>query len=192
MPLAERDRTVFLSGVVRVAEVLVFFATVLVSVGLVAAGVLAVHQSFQPTPQRSDLAAISGKVERAGRELVRHQRRERNAAPERVEEHRMTLRLTDGGTRVLAVPVATLAPDALAGLVGRDVTVRTFYGDVWTIEAEGREIAPYAQAARRHEDARPYVRAYGPPMALSGVLGFWLAFRMRRWLEERRRAALGT
>lgn len=192
MPVAARDRNSVIANLVRIAEAIVVLVALLASAGLFVAGVLAFSESFQPTPPKEALTAISGRVERAGRELVRYQRLKKNGPSERIEENYITVRFADGGNRMLAVPRTILAAEALEGLVGRDVTVRTFYGNVWSIEMDGLEIATYADAARRHEDGRPYARIYGPLAALSGALGLWLALRMRSWLARRRRAILGN
>lgn len=192
MTVAARDRSSVVSILIRIAEAIVVLAALLASAGLFVAGVLAFYESFQPTPPKEALTVLSGKVERAGRELVRYQRLKKNGPSERIEENYITVRFADGGNRVLAVPRTILATEALEGLVGRDVTVRTFYGNVWSIEMDGLEIATYADAARRHEDGRPYARIYGPLAALSGALGLWLALRMRSWLARRRRAILGN
>lgn len=192
MSVAARDRNSVIANLVRIAEAIVVLVALLASAGLFVAGVLAFSESFQPTPPKEALTAISGRVERAGRELVRYQRLKKNGPSERIEENYITVRFADGGNRVLAVPRTILATEALEGLVGRDVTVRTFYGNVWSIEMDGLEIATYADAARRHENGRPYARIYGPLAALSGALGLWLALRMRSWLARRRRAILGN
>lgn len=192
MSVAARDRNSVIANLVRIAEAIVVLVALLASAGLFVAGVLAFSESFQPTPPKEALTAISGRVERAGRELVRYQRLKKNGPSERIEENYITVRFADGGNRVLAVPRTILATEALEGLVGRDVTVRTFYGNVWSIEMDGLEIATYADAARRHENGRPYARIYGPLAALSGALGLWLALRIRSWLARRRRAILGN
>lgn len=192
MAVAERDQSSPLARVVRVAEAALFVVGMLTAVGLAAAGIAATYVAFQPTPVKDTLSMVAGKVEKAGPELVRYHRREKNGPVERIEENRLALRLGDGSSRVFAVPPSKLELNTLAGLAGRSVEVRTFYGEVWSIETEGREILVYAKSAAEHEAARPYARIYGPLLIPSGLTGGWLVLRARRAAGRRRRALLGN
>lgn len=192
MANAEQDAASLLSRVVRVAETALFVVGLLAAVGLAAAGIAATYVSFQPTPAKQQLSVITGKVEKAGPELARYQRREKTGPVERIEENRIGLRLTDGSSRIFAVPPSKLAPHMLPGLIGHEVSVRTFYGDVWSIDSEGRELVAYAKSAAEHEAARPYIRIYGPLSIPAALAGGWLVVRARRAAGRRRRALLGN